>query len=173
MRYVRLCMIARLMLGCEPKTKSDFTHFFSLSSFFEQEAARLSAQSGPVTKQVQYNSEVEQKQTTITDWKNELSAFSQSDINKPAWRDSYRMKQDGMRICYEALDSTLRTRSICIQKNVSGKATQVDIVNQTSNMLYQSREQLVYIPDSLYRITKQQHVIFIGDNRYQISGRFQ
>jgi hypothetical protein len=97
--------------------------------------------------------------------------FTESDINKPAWRDSYRVVEDSGRISYRALDSNLRTRSIVIKKDIAGKPTQIDIINKTHNLLYQSREHLRYVPDSIYSIDKKQHVILIGDNHYLVSGR--
>lgn len=161
-----------LVMSCNSETQQHAaTDFFSLKHFFEQESIRLKGFK-TVNKRVQHNEKAEQKAIFIGSWAKELSIFSESDINKPAWRDSYRVVQDSAGVCYSALDSALRTRSIFIKRNAFNKVVRVDIVNRTDNALYQSNERLVYIPDSLYSIDKKQHVLLLGDDYYQITGRF-
>lgn len=162
---------AFVLASCHTTAEKQSMHFFSLKHFFEQESIRLAKAKQQVDKSVSHNGSFERKNSFIQDWKNELNMFTESDINKPAWRDSYRVVEDSGRISYHALDSNLRIRRIVIKKDIAGKPTQIDIINKTHNLLYQSREHLRYVPDSIYSIDKKQHVILIGDNHYLVSGR--
>lgn len=173
-KYAILFCTVILCISCHDRTKKQKPkQFFSLKHFFEQEEIRLSKTKKDIhiTKSVLHNGQFERKNIIIQNWKNELSTFIESDINKPAWRDSYRTLGDSTHIYYYALDSNLRTRSIHVQKNIAG-IVRIDIINKTSNLLYQSHEHLIYIPDSIYTIRKNQHVILLGNNSYLISGKF-
>ena len=166
-----LCTIL-LILSCHAEKRLKETHFFNLKVFFEQEANRLTKLNKSVNKSVVHNNMRQHKTLIIPNWKAELSSFFESDINKAAWRDSYRVLEDSQHITYTALDSNLRTRSITIKKNTNGAPIQIDIINKTTNVLYQTQEQLTYKPHLVYTINKRQRVILLGDNLYHITGKF-
>lgn len=161
------------MAACKPEVKQGSGHkYFDLKKYFETEAARLNASRPNITKTVTFNGQPEKKMVTIKNWEQEFDLFSGSDINRPSWRDSYRMIARGDSVTYTAVDDNLRTRRIIIvQKN--HKVVHVDISNFTQNLLYKTTEHLVYIPDSVYRIEKHQSVKILGDNDYQIYGKLK
>ena len=146
--------------------------FHDIKGYFSEEVKRLENHKTSINKTVSRNGISEQKENISPDWNTELALFSESDINKPAWSDSYKVSTESNVVSYIALDDKLRTRSIVIRKNENGKWTELAVVNRTSNYLYSSSEELLYIPDSLYRIIKKQDVILLGKNDYQISGIF-
>src|SRR5690606_2904214 len=114
----------------------------------------------------------ERKKIHVADWKSEFALFIDADINKPAWQNNYRVDSTGSSVTYTPIDSTLRAKEIRIEKTDSGTVTHVRVINQVSNMLYQTNEQLDYYVDSLYRITKQQHVLVIGESHYTVTGEW-
>jgi len=144
--------------------------FFDIKGFFEAEAKRLSKNKSLSNKIVTQNKQSEIKKGLSVDWDDELALFISSDLNKPAWIKSYERSEDDLRISYLAIDSNLRTRYVEIQKDKNGKAVFFKIKNITRNMLYESIEELTYIPDSFYSIDKNQSVRFLGTNQYQIKG---
>jgi len=154
--------------GEELKTK---TQFFDIKGFFEAEAKRLSNKKSHVDKSVIQNNQAEVKKKLAVDWDNELALFIASDINKPAWIDSYKVVGDGVRVTYLAIDTNLRTRFVEILKDKQGKAVYFKIKNYTRSKLYESSEELSYFPDSIYKINKNQTVLFLGSNTYQIIGK--
>lgn len=175
------CLVFFWSVGFFSCTDSDTTPapstaggpYFSLEDFFLNETSRLTSQALTVDKTVSRNSMSETKRVQISDWKNELALFIDSDINKPAWRGSYRIDSTGYSVAYSSIDPELRTQKITIEKQGDGKVKHIAIINHTGNMLYQTDEQLDYYPDSLYQINKQQRVRFLGDSRYSISGLLQ
>src|SRR5690606_26910907 len=147
--------------------------YFSLKDFFVNETSRLVKLAPVVEKTVSRNGASEKKQVQIDNWKNELALFIDSDINKPAWQNSYRIDSTEHSLRYTCIDPELRTQKITIDKYESGLVRHIAITNRAGNMLYQTAEQLDYYPDSLYQISKQQQVRFIGDSQYSISGRLK
>ncbi len=151
----------------EMKTK---TAFFDIKGFFETEVKRLTNKKSTVNKSVRQNEQSEIKKNLSVDWNNELALFIASDINKPAWKDSYTISGDSVHFSYVAIDTNLRTISVEIKKDLQGRPVFFKIKNMTRSRLYESSEELTYIPDSIYTINKNQSVRFLGKNTYQISG---
>lgn len=167
----KFIVVAFFILGsCKGVEEKTSTKYMDLKGFFEQETIRLTKANQKAEKTVTRNGVSETKKDFLPDWDVELSLFSESDINKPAWENSYKVYEDSTQTNYTALDNKLRTRSIRIRKNKSGILNEISIVNRTTNNLYSSTEELTYIPDSLYRIIKKQEVILLGNNNYEISG---
>lgn len=167
-----LILLLILITSCrKPDEKPIVKRYTDIKGFFESEALRLSRAEVLADKSVRQNEVSETKNGLKVDWQNELALFTGSDINKPAWRDSYRITKDSSTIIYLAIDTNLRTRSIRFKKNAEGRLILIQIHNRTKNQLYESSEDLTYIPDSIYLIDKSQKVLFLGKNRYQIRGK--
>lgn len=144
--------------------------YFSLADYFGEEAERLQQNNPKIAKTVSKNGEQEEKRTQVTDWKDEFALFIDADINKPAWQNSYQVDSTGSSVTYTSTDPTLRTQEIHVERSKTGKVSHIRIINQASNMLYQTDEKLDYYVDSLYRIDKQQHVRIIGESHYTVTG---
>jgi hypothetical protein len=161
-----------ILSACNRPKEKELKTYIDLKGYFDSEARRLTKSNPLIKKTVARNDATETRPLKDINWKTELSLFAESDINKQAWKDSYKVSRHGYKTIYLATDNTLKTREINITQDPQGKIKKILIRNQTDNMLYSSTEQLVYIPDSLYEISKQQHVAVIGDNRYFINGNF-
>ncbi|HEX8376231.1 MAG TPA: hypothetical protein VF602_00335 [Pedobacter sp.] len=177
MRSALTILIIFVLTACTNRQEEDtFKNkplpYFDLASYFEKEAIRLQTRNPLLTKTVGQNGESEKKDIKITDWKSELGFFIASDINKPAWRNSYRVIKKGNKIIYLSKDDGLRTQKIEILSKPHGGIKHISILNQTSNILYTSTEYLNYSPDSFYTINKQQKVLLNSLNTYQIKSEF-
>ncbi len=173
--FFLLALCTSGLLACKPDVhvKSGEKRYFDLKQFINADSARLNKQHPQVLKTVQHNNEAAQtKRLSIKNWGQELELFSASDINKPAWRDSYKIAQQGDSVVYTALYPELVTRRMVVSKK-GQDVTKIAIENFTKNLLYQTQEHLVYYPDSLYLIDKEQKVKLIGANRYQITGKIK
>ena len=163
------------LAGCSTKedSKNMPEKYFDIRGYFEKEAKRLQKQNPVIEKTVSQNVEFEKKHVRVADWKTELELFAESDINKPAWKNSYLVKINGPDKEYLSSDNNLRTKKIMIRFSANGAVKQMRIFNKTSNTLYTSTEELTYFPDSLYIIKKRQNVLVIGKNEYSISSIFK
>ncbi|HET8829000.1 MAG TPA: hypothetical protein VFM79_06645 [Pelobium sp.] len=144
-------------------------YFFDIDGYFKQQASSLNRT--PVIKTVSKNKVAETKTIVVENWEQELQLFMECDINKPAWKDSYRRDSSSNILTYTATDPELRVRNIKI--DFRGQLPQkIEINTKSKNLLYHTTEKLIFIPDSIYEITKHQKVLLLGLNDYEISGRF-
>ena len=174
MRFFQLFFLTVFLAGCSSRENSDTSkHFFDFKEYFEKEAIRLQKENPVIEKTVSQNTQPEKKELKLSNWEAELELFTESDINKPAWQDSYRIVKSGLETQYVALDNDLKTKKILIRFSKEGPVEQVSILNSIKNALYSSSEQLDYFPDSLYRIKKHLDVRIIGTNSYSVTARFK
>lgn len=160
------------LYACRPDVKEtgSSAQYFELKKFIKADSSRLTRNQVLVTKTVSHNGSGSQtRQMHISNWGRELDPFSASDLNKPAWRQSYTIQQVADSVIYTAKYPDLITRRMVITQQ-NQKVQKVTISNYTRNLLYQTTEKLVYFPDSLYIIDKLQKVKFLGSNRYLIKG---
>jgi hypothetical protein len=168
-----LAVSVLLIAACKPDVKeSGGAKYFDLKKYFTAEAVRMGKIHPAVLKTVIYNNQPEQKRVEIKNWQRELELFTESDINKPAWRDSYTIVKTHDSVIYTAIDTTLKTRSLVIVSD-GDKIKAIRILNFTKNLLYQTGDQLSYYPDSVYQITKHQAVRIMGAHNYQITGKLR
>jgi hypothetical protein len=151
--------------------QKDALKYFDIAGYFKKDTAKLNHQNIVITKTVGHNGQSETQKVHIKNWGNEFNLFIISDINKPAWRESYDVKNESDLVIYTAKDPSLKTRKIIIKKD-GEKVKWILINNYTTNFLYTTAEKLSYFPDSLYQIEKSQQVKLMGMNRYLIKGLF-
>ena len=173
-RYLVLLTVILLgLISCINKKKEvKQYHYFDLEGFFNKEAERLKKTNNVVLKSVSHNKNREDKKVEIDNWETELELFKNSDINKPAWKSSYKQIKKTKLLIYSATDSSLKTREIKIRFSPTGKISGINIYNRIKTALYSSTEHLSYRPDSCYTVIKYQKVSILGENRYQVSVKF-
>ncbi|MBD1384053.1 hypothetical protein IDJ75_02095 [Mucilaginibacter rigui] len=176
-KYTIYTSVLLLLCGSYACTKPEIKEtgarlkYFDLKEYFKNEAARLNKQNPEVDKTVGHNGTAENKKVHIGDWEKELNLFTESDINKPAWKLSYNVQANNDSIVYKAKYPELETREIIIRKK-AGQVTEITIVNNTHNILYNTTEKLVYAPNAYYLIEKMQQVKIMGANNYRVKGNF-
>ena len=158
--------------SCKPNVQQNKTDYFNLNTYFKQQAKKLTESNFKVLKTVSRNGEAETKKVKIANWPGELSVFSESDINKPSWKNSYKTTVSGDLTIYTALEPNLKTKEIIIKRE-NKKIIYLMIYNAVNNKLFQTKEKLTYYPDSLYLIRIKQHVRFLGTNDYLIEGKMK
>lgn len=157
--------------SCKPDIKQSgaVCKYFDISGYFKGDTARLKKLDPGVNKTVTHNGVTENKTVHIANWGQELNLFIQSDINRPAWKNSYNIFNSDSLIIYKAKYPDLRTSKIVIKKD-KNRVKWILIFNHTKNLLYETTEKLSYFPDSLYLIQKSQQVRLMGRNMYRIEG---
>lgn len=176
-KYLSLLSPFILLLGIasckrDSNAANDTKAFFDIKAYFEADSARLTKANPLITKTVTHNQIPETQKVHVANWGTELSLFLQSDINKPAWRNSYDVSKADNVTVYAAKDPALKTQRIVI-KEENNKLKWILIINHTKNVLYENTEKLSYFPDSLYLIQKKQRVRVLGTDTYRISGLFK
>jgi hypothetical protein len=158
--------------SCKRDSNADTGKFFDIKGYFKADSARLTQANPLITKTVTHNKIPETQKVHISNWGTELSLFIESDINKPAWRNSYDVRTTGDILIYTATDPALKTQKVVVKKE-NDQLKWIMIINHTKNILYENTEKLSYFPDSLYLIQKKQSVRVLGTDTYRINGLFK
>jgi len=164
-----VCCIA----GCKPK-KSDLANnalYFDIKGYFEQEAIRLNSQHRGVTKTISINGIPESKKLIVIDFKKELSAFIDADINKLSWKGAFNVEKNDSLTIYRTADQKIPVKSVEIYE-VAHQIKAIRILRANSNMLYKTADTLLYQKDKGYEIKKMQDVKLLSPAYYSIVGRF-
>ena len=161
-------MMVLLAFGCSKFSPSETAEqlevksYFDLEGFFEKEKERLAGQQN-FKKTVIVNGETEVNETAEIDFEKELTIFSNSDINRPAWSDKYSVdsifneKKELVHIGYETSDEKLRTRKMAVDFN-GGAVSKIQIENMTSTAIANAQQSLTYEPAKGYAIESRQKV---------------
>lgn len=152
--------------------KANTSAYFDLSGYFEGEAIRLQKTNPTIIKSVTALAKAEQKTIKISDWKTELSSFSNADINKASWKGDFIETSTNTLLSYATSNPKIPIKRIEIAK-VNNQIKSIKIFKATENYLYVSTDTLSYYPDSLYSIENLQNIKLLGEKKYQISGKFK
>jgi hypothetical protein len=159
-----------------PNQKKAETPFFDLKSFFEEEARYLKAQNMSIKKTIRHNDTTEEHIIKVENWNDELRLFSESDINKPSWKNKYTLDStdigNGLVLLhYKATDKGLSTQVLDV-KLADANVHSIVIINKTSNQVYEAQQYLTYIPHKSYTIEKIQDVTLFDKDEYNIKAKY-
>lgn len=182
-KTVFFCLGIIFLIACskEPNSANNTSTkqiYFSLKDFFEGEIEKLQSQQIVLHKDAYLNEKVEKKALHEIDWVTEFHSFVNSDINKPAWKDSYRIdslanKLGQTQLVYTALNPDLRTQEIVVSfgKDVATPVL-IRVVNQSQNPIYDSVERLQYEVGKSYSIENEQKIMWMEGDKFKIKGEF-
>lgn len=152
--------------------------FFDASDFFNAEIKRLDSIKPTVIKTVSVNEKSETKELNNLNYTEELAPFVQSDINKPAWLDEYRI--DTLRnedtvsrylhthIVYTALKESLKTKKFLVHLDSLKEVIAIDITNSDDNSLAGAQHLLHYDKRSGFSINNKQHLALSNDSQVKV-----
>lgn len=129
-----------------PSKTVDATPFFDIKGFFQNEIKRLTEGGTKIEKTVTVHGQSEKKVIDKADFAQELALFVTSDINKPAWRDKYRIEKTAGRSLesFFATDEDLKTKRIDIFRFPPNGVTQIQILNSDESSITESQQSLKY-----------------------------
>ena len=163
-----------LFAACTPadnEKQNISPQYFDLQSYFTKEEARLKKLNPTVEKTVSVNDSSEKKSLKITDWKKELSIFTDADINKKAWLGQFEIHKTPILEQYSSDQEKIPVKELKVMRK-DGKVSGIQILLKNTNALYTSIDTLVYYPDRLYRVNKTQHIKLLAEKRYKITVLF-
>jgi hypothetical protein len=161
-------LVLLVFAGCGGKTDTtkavDETPFFDVKGFFNGEIKRYTEGSQKIQKTVTVKGNAETKILDKADFAQELALFVSSDINKPAWRDKYRIEKTAGRSLesFVATDDDLKTRRVDIYRFPPNGVTEIQIINGDKSAITESQQSLKYEIGKGYSIETFQK--FIGSD---------
>jgi hypothetical protein len=173
--YIPLLLLALVTSACH-KNKDHVVaaHYFNIKKFFLDEALNLSHGNTSVRKTTGKDMESAVNQTCPTNWEKELEIFSECDINKPAWVNSYKVDSIVMAnytvVNYHTSES-LPVKKIQVLKSIDGIRS-IYIERSSGNPVYHSFQKLLYTKDKGYNISGEQKVLFFKASSYHILAEY-
>jgi hypothetical protein len=171
-----LLVVTSCELTTVPATKNQDS-FFDLKAFFQSETSRLDPFAS-IEKTVSINGKKETKQISNNDVSKNLSIFSDSDINRLAWKDKYTVDSiknnlgELQSLLYTAIDKNMKTQVL----NVSFQDQRVDsilIVTQVNGFATDNKKEMVYIPQKGYRILSTQKTLLGNPREVFVAVKYQ
>ncbi len=177
MRLLVIVSIILVQFSCaqQQTDKTLEAPFFDLKGYFSQEQERLSLLRG-FEKKVELNGQIEEGRFDTLDWEIELKAFSDANINLPAWYDKYAIdsvfsNNELYTLHYHAIDSSLRIQAIQIEFEQKAPS-KIQIERKSNSPLAQTFKSLVYEPDRGYSILNIQHLRMSEEKKVSVQVRF-
>lgn len=158
--------------GSSDTTATKENTYFDTKAFFDQELERLHTEKPEILKTVKKDQEEETKSVTIKDWKTELTSFLEVDLKKPVYNGEFIIEKKGNTEIYRSQNPELDIQEVILLRK-EGEIQEIQIHKQIGNMLYKTRENLVYNKVAYYRIEKEQNIRVMGTNHYTIQGNFK
>jgi hypothetical protein len=150
-----------------PGNKVVSRQYFDLKGYVSAAAQRLNQLNPQVDKTVTINQSAEHKKLKVTDWQKELSVITDADINKSAWQGLFRVSRKQNSISYISDNEKVPVKSLTVSYK-DGKPVGIDILMETTNLLYTSRDILTFYPDSIYQVRKTQKIKLLNKKEYQV-----
>ncbi|TDQ06867.1 hypothetical protein [Pedobacter metabolipauper] len=172
-RILSIPVILLFCISCNPSAEvRQKDNYFDIKDYFNKEITRLSLKKPVFTKTVAVDTASETKTVNIKDWKRELSAFTDADLNKASWKGLFKVQKNGSQEVYTSDHEKVPVKKV----TVFYKGTQVkgfNILIRNNNSLYTSTDSLTYYADSIYRVKKTQHIRLLSPKVYTITGKFK
>ncbi len=166
-----LCLSCGRQSSTAPEAESKAA-YFDIKTFFNQEAGRLQQLNLPVNKTVSVNGVTEEKKLKIENWEKEFSAFTDADLNKSAWKGSFKVTKQDHATLYTSSSDRIPVKELLVEQK-NGTVTGIHLVMANKNVLYDSTDTLTYYPDSLYQLIKRQKIKLLEAKDYRITTRFK
>ena len=188
MHYRFLTFIAAVLflslVSCRPEEARDDAPkvYYDLKGFIENQIVYLNEKKPEVSKTALLGSKREVSKTREVDWKKELELFIQADINKPSYRQSYEMVQNGP-LHYEYRLKPGNDLPVSYLKidtdSVLKQPLRVEAMIRASNKVYHSEKKLVLnavkrdnlLEVNSYEVDGYQKLIFVEKKVFRIHGQ--
>ncbi len=165
-----------IFAACRPASERapEKVRFYDLRSFLNTEAGRYAAGRYEMITQASVNGRFETDTLHSADssaWLRLFNLLIESDINKAALRSRYQMESSesarGKISRYEALDDGLSVRQLSVEER-DGSIWRISLLLDEKNLVYHSRQKILYVRDSLYRIEARQRVMLASPDSFYV-----
>jgi hypothetical protein len=111
------------------------------------------------------------------DWKEELDAFKEADINRPAWRGEFKIDSISLErvfvITYKTDNEEIPVKNVVVTIDKDTRqCLQVTVDRRTKNFLYSSDQSLFFTTGEGYMMKGKLSVSYLFDSEYSIESEF-
>ncbi len=174
-KVIELLTFCAFLSACNEEIKEKQPKkYFDLKGLVEKQIKTLNVQKPVVQKVVIIADSSENQSVKTIDWSKELELFTQADLNKPAFIQSYQVDSSSMGVKYTLKESEkLPIKYLTI--NRSGEdGISIEAMINTNNYLYETERHLkLSIKNSEltdYQIDGFQKIVFGNKKTFKING---
>lgn len=158
MRKLILYFLLISLFACTSKDETnEYVEHYSINLNKQVEKFKENFSSNDIHKLVLQNGIVEQKIITIEQLLNDINSFKEFDINKPAWKNSYKIVKTNQYTRFEATENKLTLKHIDVFGDVENPI-RICIYFQNNNNLYYSSKYIDWDLKKSYSIFSIQDV---------------
>jgi len=155
----------------------DQRYYYDLPSFITSQINNLQSKKQWVRKQVTKDGHSHIIERGNIDWSEELDAFKESDINRPAWRGEFKVDSISLErvyvITYKTENEEIPVKNVVVTVDKATKqCLQISVDRRTENFLYSSDQSLYFTTGEGYMMKGKLSVTLLFDSEYSIESEF-
>lgn len=156
--------------------------YYDVAAFVKGQISTLNARKPTVSKILDVKGQHQTQKINAVNWSRELELFTQADINKPAFRNSYQVSRpDSLTYQYKLKPGEkLTVQSLSVRlDSATGQPRKIEAILMTTNPLYRSERRLLLESGSAngkgwqvqhYSMNGFQQLTFFGKNDFSVDG---
>lgn len=181
MKYLIYLLLIMSLSGCSsksdnPVTESGNASFINLKELVNADIQQLASRNCNATKKGVVNGDTAISVVSDVQWKKELQAIADADINKKSWIPHFRsntlnLQGDTVQMTIQTTkeDIPVRLINVCM---LDEKILKVYIEKQSSNLFFSSEQKITYQPGRSYHISGSQKALFLSRKEFEITSVF-
>lgn len=169
-------IIAFVLFSCqneETYTAVAGIGFFDLEGKINNDIKLLKSQNYKLSKTVFFEGKNDKSVLENPDWEAEFETFKQLNINKNQWIDKYSvdtvLSGENKIITYQAISSSMSVKRMVISFH-NEEVVEIFISYGRRNILFDSKNEIRYIPFTSYTIKGSQKALFLSNHQYEVLG---
>ncbi|MFC2176064.1 hypothetical protein ACFLR1_03750 [Bacteroidota bacterium] len=180
-RHFLYVVIAAVLCSCTKNPVEiyykDQRAYYDIPKFINAQSTNLDKKKQWVRKTVTKDGRTHIIERGDIEWNDELSAFIDSDINRPAWRGSFKVDTISLDrvwvITYKTEVSEIPVKNVVVTMDKESKeCLQVTVDKSTENFLYTSNQKLFYTTGEGYMLKGKLSVTYLFESEYAIESEF-
>lgn len=170
-----LLIFCALLSACNPEIKeSETKRYFDLKGLMETQIKMLNTKKPFVQKTILMSERSESQLVKTIDWAKELELFIQTDLNKPAFIQSYQVDSSSLSVNYKLKDTEKLPVKYLTISRVGKNGINIEALVSNENYLYQTERHLKLSLKnnevSDYQVEGFQKIVFGDKKRFKING---
>lgn len=152
-------------------------YYYDLPAFISKQIDNLQTKGQWVRKSVSKDGHSHIIERGNIDWNEELDAFKEADINRPAWRGAFKVDSISLErvfvITYKTDNEEIPVKNVVVTVDKETKqCLQIAIDRMTENFLYKSNQSLYFTTGEGYMMKGKLSVTLLFDSEYSIDSEF-
>jgi len=155
----------------------DQRFYYDIPNFMNKQVNNLRKKHQWVRKTVTKDGHTHIIERGDIEWDEELAAFIDSDINRPAWRGAFKVDTISLErvwvITYKTEVQEIPVKNVVVTVDKDTKqCLQVTVDRSTDNFLYTSNQKLFFTTGEGYMVKGKLSVSYLFDSEYAIESEF-